>query len=107
MARRYTMVLSNQLEIDERAVLQNKTHMTRFGDLNFCLWIMKQLKTVGHWHMVEPFLRLPDQNVDVHTINQRLHNGGYPDAATLQEELIFIPWSVHSAQSVAVQQDGE
>lgn len=76
---------------DEDAILQNNTHMTRFGDANFCLWIMKQLKPVARWHMVEPFIRLPGQTVDIQTINQRLQTGGYPDAATLQEELLSIP----------------
>ncbi|KAH0279933.1 hypothetical protein KCU91_g1385, partial [Aureobasidium melanogenum] len=90
MAGRYTTVLPDQLVINEATVGQNNAHMTRL-DLNFCVWIMKQLKTVGHWHMVEPFLRLPNQSVGIQTINQRLHNGSYPNAATLQEELLSIP----------------
>ncbi|CAD0098697.1 unnamed protein product [Aureobasidium mustum] len=91
MAERYTLVTEPQLIIDQDTVVQNNTHMTRFGDSNFCVWVMKQLNTVGRWHMVEPFVRLPGQMLDVQTINQRLHSGGYPDAATLQQELLSIP----------------
>ncbi|KAK6001172.1 hypothetical protein QM012_003255 [Aureobasidium pullulans] len=103
MAGRYTTVHPAQLIIDERTIMKNNAHMTNFGDANFCVWIMKQLVTVARWHMVEPFIRLPDPWVDLHSINQRLHTGGvssgYPDAATFQEDLLSIPinWLQHNS----------
>ncbi|KAH0400983.1 hypothetical protein KCU89_g4631, partial [Aureobasidium melanogenum] len=61
------------------------------GDSNFALWIMKQLAAEGRWHMVEPFYNIGGQALDIRTVNQRLEDGNYANAADFQSELLSIP----------------
>ncbi|KAG9711675.1 hypothetical protein KCU73_g17111, partial [Aureobasidium melanogenum] len=90
MSGNWSIEVRDRLVTNGRLVAANNPHMPP-GDSNFALWIMKQLAAEGRWHMVEPFYNIGGQALDIRTVNQRLENGNYANAADFQSELLSIP----------------